>query len=170
MWGKVAVLVAALVLAGCGGDPEESGSGQLSPSVIQTAPPRSTVASSVEPTMEGRESDWASCHPAPAQLVAMVDASFTGGEHLEHAQAIDGPESETYVAGNIFGPDGKKQSSQDTWVMHDGVLYSLTSDARKRTALPDGRDVAAVEWNWPEFTDKVNECVGAVERAENQGR
>lgn len=100
----------------------------------------------------------------------MVDASFTGGEHLEHAQAIDGPEDETYVAGNIFGPDGKKESSQDTWVLHGGVLYSLTSDARKRTLLPDGRDVAAVEFNWPEFTDKVNECVGAVERAENQGR
>ena len=110
------------------------------------------------------------CKEAPSAVVEIINASFTNGEHLEHAQAVEGPQTMTYVGGNIFDPSGTKLSSQDSWVLSDGVVYALTSDARRHTVLLDGRDLEAHFWDWAEYNDAVGKCVGDVERAANQGR
>jgi hypothetical protein len=70
------------------------------------------------------------------------------------------------VGGNIFDATGEKESSQDSWVMNSGIVYALTSDARRHTLLTDGRDVLGDRWS--EYNDAVGRCVGAVERAANQ--
>jgi len=107
------------------------------------------------------------CHPAPQQIVAIINAAFVDGQHLEHAQAIDGPRATTIVGGNIFDAAGDKESSQDSWVVFNGGVYALSGDSRRRTLLPDGRDLEPIVWDWPEYNDAVGACVGDVERAEN---
>src|SRR5690348_12022367 len=105
------------------------------------------------------------CEAAPQEIVDKINEAFTGGEHLEHVQAIEGPHAMTYVSGNIFTAAGVKESSQDTWVVYDGNVYALTSDARKRTTLQDGRDLPEHYNSWPQYNDQVSQCVGIVERA-----
>lgn len=125
-----------------------------------------TTAPVALPTMAAPPS---TCSDAPTAIVDIINASFTDGQHLEHAQAVTGPNSTTYVGGNIFDAAGVKESSQDTWVLSDGVVYAITSDARQRTTLPDGRDVEGIALEWPGYNDAVGACVGQLERAENQG-
>ncbi|MDM2398184.1 hypothetical protein PP613_04020 [Mycobacteroides abscessus] len=107
----------------------------------------------------------AMCREAPSRIVDIIDAQFTNGEHLTHAQSVDGTHAETFIGGNIFRGN-LKISSQDTWVLHNGVVYSLTSDARRHSMLRDGRNIAT---DWSDFSAVVGECVGRVERAANQG-
>jgi len=108
------------------------------------------------------------CRPAPPVLVDIINGSFTSGEHLEHMQAVHAPEA-TYVGGNIFDSTGRKVSSQDTWAELDGAMFAITSDARRRTLLPDGRHFPGIEREWPEYNAAVSKCVGAVERAAKAG-
>jgi hypothetical protein len=44
------------------------------------------------------------------------------------------------------------------------VVYAQTSDARKRTTWPDGRDVAGV--NWTDYNDQLANCGGRIDSAE----
>lgn len=108
------------------------------------------------------------CRPAPPVLVDMINSLFTSGEHLEHTQSVHAPDA-TYIGGNIIGADGRKVSSQDTWVELDGAIFAITSDARRRTLAPDGRDLAGIDMEWPTYNAAVNECVGVVER-QSRGR
>jgi hypothetical protein len=112
----------------------------------------------------------AGCLPAPAAIVDIINANFTNGEHLEHAQSVHGTHAETYVGGNIVDTAGTKVSSQDTWVQSDGAVYALTSDARRYTLLPDGRRLETHFWDWTDYNDAVGKCVGDLERAQNAGR
>ncbi|CAN5396675.1 hypothetical protein BH09ACT8_BH09ACT8_45830 [soil metagenome] len=57
-----------------------------------------------------------------------------------------------------------KESSQDTWVLSNGQVYALTSDARSHTLLPDGRDLDTHFFEWTDFNDAVSKCVGDIER------
>ena len=155
--GFVALAVAPLLLAGCT-SPDRNLAATPSPSDSFIPVPPSMSASTAP----------AGCQDAPSRIVDIIDASLTDGEHLEHTQAIEGPHSTTYVGGNIFGANGMKVSSQDTWVLSNGQVYAITSDARQRTLLPDGRHVPLLRPDWGVYNAAVNTCVGQVERAENQ--
>jgi hypothetical protein len=151
--GRIVAAIAAMtLLAGC------------APTASQSATRAPTTAWSAAPTMEPEAT---SCVEAPSAIVEMINAAFTDGERLEHTQAVNAPNDMTYVGGNIFGADGTKESSQDTWLVSNGALHALTSDARRRTMLPDGRDVDPA---WGQYNAQVNRCVGQVERAANAGR
>ncbi|MCV7173869.1 hypothetical protein H7I41_28500 [Mycobacterium manitobense] len=155
-----AAIAAVLVIAGCGG-PDR--------------PPKSTTVSYgaplvTEPAIEQpvtTVSPAANCTEAPTAIVDMINAAFTDGEQLEHTQAVNAPDATTYVGGNIFGADGTKASSQDTWLVSNGAVFAITSDARRRTLLPDGRDIDPA---WGQYNAAVYQCVGQVERAANPGR
>ena len=84
----------------------------------------------------------------------MIDAAFMNGEHLEDAQALDGPQAVTYVGGNIIDADGQQESSQDTWLLFDTNVHALISDARRRTLLPDGRHRLGVDGTWTDYNDQ----------------
>jgi hypothetical protein len=150
----VAAIAAMMLLAGCGNSSEKPS--QSTP--MLSRPPAAA------PSQTARTP---SCSPAPAAIVDMINAAFTNGEHLEHAQSVEAPKAVTFVGGNIFGADGTKASSQDAWLVSGGQVYALSSDARRRTLLPDGRDLAT---DWPTYSDEVGTCVGDVERAENLGQ
>ena len=95
----------------------------------------------------------------------MVDAAFADGEHLENAQSVRGPSGMVIVGGNIVDTAGTRVSSADSWVMVAGEIYGLSSDARRHTLVPDGRDL--IPGNWATYNDAVGECVVAATRAAN---
>ncbi|SKU38533.1 Uncharacterised protein [Mycobacteroides abscessus subsp. massiliense] len=53
------------------------------------------------------------CKEAPSRIVDIIDAQFANGEHLAHAQSVEGTHAETFLGGNIFRGN-LKVSSQDT--------------------------------------------------------
>ncbi|MGD9517826.1 hypothetical protein [Mycolicibacterium sp.] len=104
------------------------------------------------------------CDEAPARIVDLINAAFTDGEHLENAQSVTGPSGMVVVGGNIVDPTGMRVSSADSWVMSGGSIYGLSSDARRHTLVPDGRDLIP---DWTTYNDAVGECVVAALRAAN---
>jgi hypothetical protein len=96
----------------------------------------------------------------------MINASFTNGEHVENEQSLMGPSGTVIVGGNIVDASGTRVSSSDSWVMSGGTVYGLSSDARQRTTLVDGRGVLGD--NWTNFNDAIGECVQAATRAANK--
>lgn len=98
----------------------------------------------------------------PAEVVKMISASFTKGEHLEHISSVnDAAHGYVYVGGDITDATGKKLSSQDTWLVRNGspsLIWAMTRDARERTTFADGRNVAGSDWTT--FNDQLGECVG----------
>lgn len=104
------------------------------------------------------------CDEAPARIVALINAAFADGEHLENMQSVSGPSGTVIVGGNIVDATGTRISSADSWVMSGGAIYGLSSDARRHTLVPDGRDVIG---DWTTYNDAVGECVVAATRAAN---
>lgn len=107
----------------------------------------------------------ATCKEAPERVVDIINSQFTNGEHLAHAQSVEGTNAETFVGGNIMSGE-TKVSSQNTWVLRNGAVFALTSNARRYTMLPDGRKLVT---DWSDFNAMVSECVGRVERTANSG-
>lgn len=168
--------VALAVLVGCGSTTSNtSGSTtravnttsddipRISPIPITPQPATSVV---VPPENVNPPAAAAGCDQAPAKIVDMINASFTNGEHLEMTQSVRGPSGTVIVGGNIMDPDGTKVSSSDSWLMSGGAIYGLSSDARRHTLVPDGRDVLGD--NWPTYNDAVGECVQQAERTANR--
>lgn len=104
------------------------------------------------------------CDEAPARIVEMINAAFSNNEHLENMQSVSGPSGTVIVGGNIVDATGTRVSSADSWVMSGGAIYGLSSDARRHTLVPDGRDVIG---DWTTYNDAVGECVVAALRAAN---
>ncbi len=50
--------------------------------------------------------------------------------------------------------------------MSGGAVYGLSSDARRYTLLPDGRDV--ITGNWATYNDAIFECVLQARRNANR--
>lgn len=172
MRGTIVVLgiVASSVLIACSG-----GSGtdattttaaaavdipRISPVPITTPPPP-TPAPPAGPV----PSAGPGCGEAPSRIVEMINAAFTNGEHLENMQSVSGPSGMVIVGGNIVDASGTRVSSADSWMMSDGAIYGLSSDARRHTLLPDGRDL--IPGNWATYNDAVGECVAAATRSAN---
>ncbi|MGY1865267.1 hypothetical protein [Nocardia gipuzkoensis] len=59
----------------------------------------------------------------------------------------------------------RKVSSADVWIVDGPAVYALSSDARRRTTLPDGRQVASAGDN---YGTKVQGCVTTAERTRNR--
>jgi hypothetical protein len=145
IFGAVAVAATAiaLVIVGFTGD---SGGKQVSARPAApppAAPPAPTTV--VEPP----------CRAAPSGVVAAITAAFTDGEQLNNVQAVNAPQDMTYVGGNITR-GGEVLSHADVWLVQHGKIYALSSDARRRTLLPDGRDVASAG---DEYGTAVQACV-----------
>ena len=96
----------------------------------------------------------------------MINAAFTNGEHLENMQSVTGPSGMVIVGGNIVDDGGTRVSSADSWLMSGGAIYGLSSDARRHTLVPDGRDL--IPGNWATYNDAVGECVLAATRTANR--
>ncbi|OBB33577.1 hypothetical protein A5792_10670 [Mycolicibacterium peregrinum] len=114
------------------------------------------------------QSSISRCRPPGPGTVDVINGGFTAGERLVDAQAVNGAQA-TYIGGNIQGSDGAKYSSQDAWAMTNGQVYALTSDARRRTTFPDGRDIAVLNDEWADANSALGACIGAAERARNGG-
>ncbi len=41
------------------------------------------------------------CKEAPSRIVDIIDSQSTNGEHLAHAQSVEGTHAETFLGGNI---------------------------------------------------------------------
>lgn len=119
----------------------------------------STPSSTIRPTPAPQPLNVA-CHTAPSAIVDIITASFTNGEQLANAQSIDAPRAMTLVGGDIVGADGSRISSRDAWLVSGGAVYAITSDARRHTLLPDGRDVFE---DWQEYNAELSNCVGRVD-------
>lgn len=164
-------IVASSALVACGGgsgtDATTTSTGMAAGDIPRisrvpmTTPPPATATPPAGPVpAAGPE-----CGEAPARIVEMINAAFTNGEHLEHMQSVSGPSGMVIVGGNIVDATGTRVSSADSWVMSAGAIYGLSSDARRHTLLPDGRDL--ILGNWATYNDAVGECVMAATRAAN---
>lgn len=102
------------------------------------------------------------CDPAPSAIVDLINASFTTGERLTDAQSVTSIKDMTCLGGNIEFANGVRVSSADVWVVQHGAVFALSSDARRRTLLPVGRDIASAG---DEYGAAVQECVGEAARA-----
>lgn len=110
----------------------------------------------------------AGCNAAPDNLLATINASFNdSAEQLVDAWAVSGQKDVTYIGGNIFAGE-KRVSSGDVWAAKGGAIYSLSSDARKRTSLPDGRKILDISAG-DEYGAKVVDCVTVAVRIRNTG-
>lgn len=158
----VLVAVIGRLTVGTGADTAEPGIGDV---IVDTTTARAAQPPAAVPEPPSLPTAApASCSDAPARIVQLIDASFTDGEHLDNAQSIDGPKGTVVVGGNITAASGERVSSQDSWVMSGGQVFTLTSSARRHSMLPDGRDILV---DWSSYNDDVGECVGAVTRAAN---
>ncbi|MFE7798988.1 hypothetical protein [Nocardia sp. NPDC057440] len=136
--------ISAAALAGC----ESTGN----PVAVTTTPPLPTrttttapatkpslpTAPAVAPTPHGR------CNLVPDHILARINNAFADRSHqLGTPYALDGADGLVWVGGNIMQGD-TKVSSADVWVVSGFTIYALSGDARRRTALPDGRHVLDV--------------------------
>lgn len=95
------------------------------------------------------------CGPAPVALVELINQSFTGGEQLARATAVNAPRDMVYIAGDIEA-GGQRVSSADVWLYQHGAILALSSDARKRTMFADGRDFASAG---DEYGTAAQDCI-----------
>ncbi|AMS02187.1 membrane protein [Mycobacterium phage Pipsqueaks] len=166
--GMVVAIATGAFVAGCaggcmiGGTSDDVSSKTATTTVTRTVDNALGRTAAVPAPIEPPVAQATGCSEAPAKVVDVINASFTNGEHLENAQSISGPSGMVIVGGNITTPSGERVSSQDSWVMSDATVYALTSDARRHTMLPDGRQLID---NWPEYNDAVGTCVGIATRS-----
>lgn len=99
------------------------------------------------------------CKTPEQSIIDQIDASFIEADrHLEDVFMVYGRKDVAYIGANIMDSAGTRVSSADIWAQSDGMLFSLSSDARRRTALPDGRkllDISAGD----EFGSAVSDCI-----------
>lgn len=81
------------------------------------------------------------CLDAPAVVIDIVNASFTDGERLRNAQAVEIPSGRTYVGGDVTRADGSRLANRQVWLVDGPVVYAISEQARRHTLLPNGRDV-----------------------------
>lgn len=110
-------------------------------------------ASTPEPVVAAPVSS--ACGPAPVALVELINQSFTGGEQLARATAVNAPRDMVYIAGDIEA-GGQRVSSADVWLYQHGAILALSSDARKRTMFADGRDFASAG---DEYGTAAQDCI-----------
>jgi hypothetical protein len=117
----------------------------------------------IERTLPSKLARPAVCQEAPAKIVDVINSGFTDGQHLEDAQALDGPDASTYVAGSIIRPDGSPDASYEAWIYLKGVAYVLTENARVLGRFREGRDVAPIDFYSDEY-ERLANCITNVGR------
>lgn len=150
---KIAIAVAVIAGVATVGSLIATKDNQPRTRVMPPPPPSSALIT--PPTVEVRESDWVACKAAPSSIVALINGAFTDGEQLIRPVALAGPDDVTYIAGDI-ARDGKVLLHANVWLAQGPLVFALSSGARKRTVLPDGRDF----WSaGDEFGTKVQDCI-----------
>ena len=81
---------------------------------------------------------------------------FRGVGLHTNAQSVTAPGDMTYIGGNIEAADGVRTPRADVWLVRHGAVFALSSDARRRTLLPDGSDFASAG---DEYGVAVIDCV-----------
>ncbi|MFD3812154.1 hypothetical protein [Rhodococcus sp. NPDC058639] len=161
-------LPAALLLAACGGSTDTDDAvvettttvAATTSTAATTSAPASTSASALTTTaLDPR------CTAAPSGTVTLVDTALVDDVHLQDPWTVEG-EGVTYVAGNIHDAAGERVSSADVWALSDGVLYSLSSDARERSVAVDGRSILGISAG-DEYGSLVQNCVATSVRNRN---
>lgn len=160
-----AVLVATAV-AGCSSSNDSKSDAKATtapPPSSEAAPSTSASPPSVDPLVMP-----AGCLAAPDQLLATINASFNDSSlQLVDAWSVAGQKDVTYIGGNIFAGE-KRVSSGDVWAAKGGAIFSLSSDARSRTVLPDGRKILDISAG-DEYGSLVSNCVTTAVRIRNTG-
>lgn len=128
------------------------------PASTTPAPPSATVQAP-QPSQRAPRPLPASCNTPAPSVIATIDAAFIEADHhLEDAFLVYGAGDVSYIGANIMDSAGTRLSSADVWAQSDGIIYSLSGDARRRTSFPDGRralDISAGD----EFGIAVSDCI-----------
>jgi hypothetical protein len=106
------------------------------------------------------------CKTPSASIIDQINASFIEtDQHLENVFMVYGRKDVAYIGADIMNAAGDRLSSNDVWANDGGVLFALSSDARRRTAIPDGRKILGISAG-DEFGTDVSDCVliGAINR------
>lgn len=136
----IAVFAAIAAIVEKTGDSEETAPTSTS---LATARPTVSTTAAAAPTPQPVE--YLPCQPAPATVVEIVNASFADGtSQLRNAQAVELPQAMTYIGADIYQGD-ERVSSQDRWLVSGGAVFAISPDARRRTLLPDGRDLLPMD-------------------------
>lgn len=103
------------------------------------------------------------CEVPPELYVSMIEAMLIDSSlSLANLQALSAPGGLVYIGADIMRGE-ERESSQDTWVVEDDVVYALSSSANEFTVLPDGRDLLDVNISaGDEYGSALQNCVARV--------
>lgn len=129
------------------------------PAAAPRTPSASATVPAPPPSQQAPRPLPASCNTPAPSVVAAIDAAFIeADQHLEDAFLVYGADDVAYIGANIMDSTGTRLSSADVWAQSNGIIYSLSGDARRRTSFPDGRralDISAGD----EFGTAVSDCI-----------
>ena len=154
----VGAMMSSSALAACDSD-SSNGAESPAPTTATALSSPNPASASPGPTPSSSPSNTvasAGCTEAPANIVDIINAAFTEDAHLTNPQAVSAPTGLIYVGGNIDDSTGNRVSNDDVWLVHNGAVFALSGDARRRTSLADGRDYASAG---DEYGSAVQECV-----------
>lgn len=135
------------------------------PPPATTAPPTTAAAlatsTTIAPTSPG-------CEPATPTEVQVIEAGLTGkAKRLGEAFAAVDAQRRRIISANMYPATGDRMSSADVWIIADGKIYALSSDARKSSSFPDGRQLPGNPSAGDEISFQLQGCIVNSLRAEN---
>ncbi|ROZ52979.1 DUF2510 domain-containing protein [Rhodococcus sp. WS1] len=99
------------------------------------------------------------CKVPARSVIDQIDASFIeADQHLKVVFMVYGRKDVAYIGANIMNSAGDRVSSADVWAQSDGMIFSLSSDARRRTAFPDGRQLLDINAG-DQYGSAVSDCI-----------
>ncbi|RDB46179.1 hypothetical protein DVB87_19610, partial [Tsukamurella tyrosinosolvens] len=106
------------------------------------------------------------CTRARPDQTSIIEAALQDGLTLGPAFAETSPKGDVYIGANILrGTD--RISSADVWVYRNGSPFALSSDARSKSSIADGRKLGLSAGD--DTGTKVQGCVVAQTRKDNGG-
>ncbi|WP_019204603.1 hypothetical protein [Tsukamurella sp. 1534] len=150
----LAGITLTLTLTACGGSDSTD-------TAATSAPTKTTTAAAPAATSPVNLAD---CRRADEAQVSLVAAALNPGLTLGPAFSEDSPAGDTYIGANIMRGT-ERISSADVWVFHNGSPFSLSSDARSRSSIIDGRKLRLSAGD--PAGSKVQDCVVAQLRKDN---
>lgn len=155
---SLVVSIASLaLLAGCSAEPE-------APAQTTTKP---TAAAAATTTTKVTLAD---CRRATPEQTELIAAALNTGLTLGPSFVETSPDGDVYVGANIMRGE-ERVSSADVWVLRNRQPYALSSDARSRSALADGRKLVDSGKRklsaGDQYGAKVQDCVVAQIQKDN---
>lgn len=166
-------LVVGIIGSALGDDAPETTDAVTETSTTSSEPPSSSAAPSstlsTSPARPVPTTMPAGCEKAPDRIVQTIKSSLKDPAwSIANAYTVKGDNGLTYVSATIL-LGGDRKHSAETWAEREGVVFSLSSNAREKSRLADGRKLLSASAG-DDDGYRSHQCVVAALRAQNQER